>query len=95
LEAWNAAEDYSMSRVFIPKPLHTFGRHALSNEPGILSEAMSASTRPDPHDIVRPSGHGPGGEACYNGMLSCFFQGFFKSLLRSIRSARATRRRVE
>ena len=38
---------------------------------------------------VTPS-HAP-----YSGMLSCFFQGFARSLLRSSRSARATRRRVE
>lgn len=33
--------------------------------------------------------------APYNGMLSCFFQGFSSVLLRSRRSARLIRRRVE
>ena len=31
----------------------------------------------------------------HNGMLSCFFQGVSTSLVRSMASARATRRRVE
>ena len=34
------------------------------------------------------------GSSTYNGMLSCFFQGFSRRLLRSIWSARATRLRV-